>query len=308
MEQIKSFEEFYRIRLKPYLEDLQKQHKKADHWGIAMLLAALLLVPGLVLGTTLLGGWTIASVIILLLVCVYNYTRVNDAYEENFKEHVIRQIVEFINPALVYKPDAHIHSSYYRSSSLYRKNYEYFEGDGLIEGTYRNVPFRCSELDVSNSGGGPAYRHVFRGLFFAASINSSFSGGTYIWTKGGEQLPVSIADERYRLMPMPNTVKVNFQDGVFEKYYSVFTTDVRQASSIITAEMMQCIIDFKNQVGKDLVLSFVSGMCYVAIPFTEVLLEPQDGNPDNKEEIKKYFFTVLLILSIINKLQLNRLQ
>ncbi len=308
MESISSFDEFYEIRLKPYLSGLQKQNKKADHWGIAMIGAALLLVPALVLGTTILGGWTIASAVILVVVCVYNYTKVNDAYEDDFKELVIRQIIDFINPGMQYKPDAHVHSSYYKQSSLFRKNYEYFDGDDLIEGEYKNVSFRCSELDVSNSGGAADYRHVFSGLFFAGSINRSFSGGTYIWTKGNEQLAASIADERYRLMPMPNAVKVDFKNGVFERHYSVYSTDVYEASSLITSEMMQQIVDFKQQIGRELVVSFVAGMCYVAIPFTEGLLEPQSGNPDDKEAIKKYFFTILLILSIINKLQLNRLQ
>jgi hypothetical protein len=308
MEQIKSFDEFYEVKLKPYLTDLQRQNKSAGYWGIAMFISVLLLVPGLVLGTTILGGWTITSALLLVVACVYNYTKINDAYENNFKKQVISQIIDFINPALLYKPNEHIHSSLYKHSSLFRKNYEYYEGDGLIEGSYKNVAFKCSELDVSNSGGGPDHRFIFKGLFFAAPINRKFNGGTYIWSRGVEQLPVSIADERYRLMPMPHIVKINFTNGIFEKHYSVFGTDVYEASEILTEEMMACIMDFKAQTGRNFVLSFVSGMCYVAIPFDESLLEPRSKKPGDKEGIKKYFFTILLILSIINKLQLNKLQ
>ena len=71
---------------------------------------------------------------------------------------------------------------------------------------------------------------------------------------------------------------------------------------------MQCIIDFKRQINRDLVLSLVVVVCYIAIPFGGTLLEPQQNNPGDKDAIKKYFFTVLLILSIVNKLQLGRLQ
>lgn len=304
MEQITSFDAFYDIKLKPYMGDLQKQSREAKQWGIASIIAGILLVPGLVLGTTILGGWTIASVIILVLVCVYNYTRVNDRYEDGFKQHVIRQIIEFINPNLQYKPDAHIHSSHYRNSCLCRKNYEYYNGDDLVEGQFKNVAFKCSELDVTNSRGGA----IFRGLFFTANINQAFTGGTYVWSRGNEQLPVTMADEHYRMMPMPKTTKVNLGNGYFENHYSVYTTDVDEACTIVDEQMMQCITDLKNQTGRQLALSFVAGMCYVAIPFNEELLESESGNPANKEEIKKYFFTILMILSIINKLQLARLQ
>jgi len=305
MEQIKSFEEFYEIKLKPYLLDLQIQNRQAGHWGIALVVSFLLLIPGIILGTTILGGWTIATVIILLIVCVYNYTKVNDRYEDNFKEQVIHQIIDFIKPGLVYKPGKCIHSTYYKNSSLLRSYYTNYDGNDLLEGSYKDVDFQCSELMVS---GNARNSNIFKGLFFAATVNSGITGGTYIWAKGAEQLPASIADERYRLMPMPDIIEVDFRNDGFENHYSVYSTDLYEASAIVTAEMMQCIMDLKRQVGRSLVLSFVAGMCYVAIPFNGGLLEPNSGNPDNKEAIKQYFFTVLLILSIINKLQLKRLQ
>jgi hypothetical protein len=71
--------------------------------------------------------------------------------------------------------------------------------------------------------------------------------------------------------------------------------------------MMERMIKFKQQIKRDIRLSIVAGICYISISINEELLEPSISNPDNKEKIKEYFFSVLLIFSIINQLNLSRL-
>jgi hypothetical protein len=312
MDQIKSFDEFYDIKLKAYLEELQAQNKKAEWWGIGMVAAALLIIPALVFGLSDISGssgkWIIIWAIATLVLCVYNYTKTNDNYESNFKELIVKQVIDFIHPGLIYKPDICISSVNYKQSGLFRSYYDDYDGDDLVEGTYKNVSFKCSELNVRKMIS-RYYETVFKGLFFEAPLTGGkFSSGTYVWLRNNKQLPASIADERYRLMPMPDVVSVNCSNGDFEKYYAVYSTDADEASAIIDAQMMQCIMDFKRQINRDIVLSFVAGICYVAIPFNENLLEPQSDDPADKEAIQQCFFTILLMLSIINKLQLNRFQ
>ena len=71
--------------------------------------------------------------------------------------------------------------------------------------------------------------------------------------------------------------------------------------------MMECLIQFKKQLKRNIGVSIVAGKCYVAIPINEDLLEPSGFGTDDREEIKEYFFTILLMLSIINQLQLYKL-
>ncbi len=305
MEQIKNFDDFYDIKLKAYLQQLKQQDGMAGRWGTIVVIAALFLVPALVFGLSSgsgsLGGWIVVWAIVTIFVSIYNYTKVNDSYQQNFKEQVVRQVIEFIHPGLVYKPDVCISSVNFKHSSLFRKYYDDYNGDDLVEGTYNDVFFKCSELVVSKRSS----HLIFKGLFFEAPLNNC-SGGTYVWLKNDLQLPASIADERYRLMPMPDVVKADCRNGDFEKYYAVYTTNVAEAMSLIDHDMMERIMDFRRQVNRDIVLSFVAGMCYVAISIEENLLEPESGDPGDKATIKTYFFTILLMLSIINKLNLRR--
>jgi hypothetical protein len=312
MEHITSFDDFYEQKLSPFLKALEKQGSASYWWQVLCMVCTLGIIPVLAWGlrneSGILGGFLVLITIIVGIVSLHQYTKIKDSYESNYKEKVIQQIIEFIHPGLQYKPDISINHKDYINSSLCRNWYDDYDGADWIGGNYKGVNFKCSELYVTRrTGAKSSGSTVYKGLFFAAPLNISFSGGTYIWIKNEEQLPASIADERYRLLPMPEVVRVDCRDGEFEKQYRVYTTDVYEALSIVDGEMMQCISRFRKQINRDISLSFVAGICYVAIPFTEDLFEPKSKNPGDKDEIKKCFLSVLLMLDIINQLKLDKL-
>jgi multisubunit Na+/H+ antiporter MnhG subunit len=304
----KSFSSFYETTVRPSFEELLRQNKKADGWGIVMMVAALLIIPVLILGVSSSGASGVALIIIMVVLVVSSvqqYTKANDAYQSNFKEQVVEQVIKFIDPGFVYRPDVFINSYYYRSSSLYRAIYDDYDGDDLIEGKHSGVPFKCSELVVTR---GSSFT-IFRGLFFAATVNPRFNSGTYIWFSGYEQLPASLADERYRLLPLTEVVKVDFANGDFENNYSVYTTNVQQASEIISNDMMQRLVSLMKRLNRAVTVSVVAGMCYVAVPFELKLLEPPNGRAEiDEEKMREYYNTIMLIPEIIDELDLKRLQ
>jgi hypothetical protein len=63
----------------------------------------------------------------------------------------------------------------------------------------------------------------------------------------------------------------------------------------------------REKLDREIVFSFVKGKCYIAVPFDENLLEPSNKGARDKQEIKNYFYTILLVFNIIRKLELNRL-
>jgi len=303
MERAKDFDSFYEAQLKPDIEALQQQNKKADRWGIAIMLAAFALIPVLIYGLRDASGNAgkamVALMVALLAISAHNYARVSGSFETKFKEQIIAKIIHFIDPALVYKPDIFMSSAYFQYSGLFGGNYNIYDGNDLIEGTYKNVFFKCSEMDVAERRNRGRLVSVFKGLFFAAPVNKRYSAGTYVYRKQEEEnLPAYYMD---------SIVKLDCSNGNFENYYSVFTTDATEASGIVDGEMMQRILSFTAQIKRNIRFSVVAGMCYVAIPFSQELLEPPGPYDDEKEEVKEYFFTVLLVLSIINQLKIEKL-
>ena len=82
---------------------------------------------------------------------------------------------------------------------------------------------------------------------------------------------------------------------------------MEEASLILSYHMMDHILLIREKLDREMVLSFVNGKCYIAVPFEENLLEPPRKGLRDKEEIKDYFLTILQVFNIINRLELNRL-
>lgn len=147
---------------------------------------------------------------------------------------------------------------------------------------------------------------IFKGLFFVADLNVNLWGNTYIWNRGEEQTGNSIAEKHYRYMPLPQVYKVKSDNSSFDKIFSIYSTNPNEAKAILNMDMTNRMVKFKTQINRDIVFSIVGGKFYTAVSFDEDLLEPSVTKADNKEQIKQFFFTILLILSIINQLRLDK--
>lgn len=315
MEDKKDFESFYTERLGPLINNLKAEAGAAGNWGI--IAPATTFIAVVTFAVYQLGyveqysGFALFFFIIALPVSIYYYTNRKEKYTQHFKETIIKEIINYLHPGIIYKPDELITKKEYKWSGLFRSNFDHYDGDDLMEGVYKNVFFRCSELCTTNKGiGRGSTQTIFKGLFFVANINKIFTAGTYIWPAGKQPTGGSIADERYRLMHLPNLckIKMEYASTAFQNNFSVYSTNPSEAGAILTTAMLTSLVNFKQQIERDIAVSFVAGRCYVAISIKEDLLEPSGFDTDDREEVKKYFFTILLVLSIINQLQLNRLQ
>ena len=62
---------------------------------------------------------------------------------------------------------------------------------------------------------------------------------------------------------------------IFDKHYSVYTTDVQEASLILSYHMLDHIVVIGKKLDREIVFSFVAGKCYIAVPFEENLEPPK---------------------------------
>jgi len=306
MDKAKDFEDFYTNRLQPFISELKLKSDEAAKWRMAAIAFTILAIFCFILQQSSLAVFFI----ILIIISIYYYFKKNEAFIDNYKATIINEIINFINPGLVYKPNNYISSKEYKASGHYRYIYGIYDGDDYIEGSYKNIKFHSSEIETLFERRNVPMQYekgrtIFKGLFFVATINK-FQGGTYIWTKGEEQLPTSIMDEHYRFFQLPRIYKIQVADAEFSKYFSVYSTYPTEAEILLDQEMIQRMVSFKKQIGKEVRYSVVAGKFYVSIPIEEELLEPAINTLDDREKIKKYFYTVLLMLSIINQLRLNK--
>ena len=306
MEPADNFESFYSDKLLPHLEQLESKGNNTLHWGSAIIFSILICVVCFGMGAMKAGIFFI----ILTIISAIFYLKKKNEFVYDYKESIINQIIRFLNPGASYKPKEMIDSTEYEKSGLFPNMYNSYWGEDLVEGVYKDVKYYCSELDIAKKSDGPRpySERIFRGLFFAAEIKNIYSS-IYVWPANDVQLPVSIADYHFeRFLPLPDIDPVEMNNADFENQFTVYSNNSGVARSIITDTMMKRMVLFKNQIEREVRFSFVDGICYVAIAIKDNLLEPSLQDPKSKEKIKEYFFSMLLILSIINQLDLRSLK
>ena len=312
MERASDFDTFYQ-QLKPFLRSLdaplklQRRHLRATYYcfiaGIIFLLCSWLQVLGW-------SGW-LCSALFGILTMLHGslwWTHQRN-FSRNYKSGIMKAILEFMDADLEYDEISLIVARDYQWSSLFRRRYDYFETRDAIRGNYKGVHFEACQLTTTGlSQGGGKHEIHFSGLFLKAAIHPNYQAGTYCWKTGQEQLAATVAEEIDRLYPMPDVHAFTLNDPHFHQYYSVYSTFSAEAAALLHHERRQHLLQFIRQTGNLPRFSFVAGTCYAAIPLEEDLLllpEKDAGNPD---PIRHSFYSVLLILSLLNALQLRDLQ
>jgi hypothetical protein len=83
-------------------------------------------------------------VMVPAIVSLIKYTQKNDVFKRDFKEFIIKEIINNISPGIIYKPDESITEREYKASSLFRRYFDYFDGSDYMEGMINNVSPHCS--------------------------------------------------------------------------------------------------------------------------------------------------------------------
>lgn len=309
MERMENFDGFYSKHIQPYVEKISRNETAYNNWqrftiamGIGCFASFFLNYLGYFPSGNIIAG----TMLLLLIVGIIYCARYSDRYIDDFKEKIIGQIITCIQPGSVYKPMGFISKKEYIASGLFRQKFTHFDGDDFWQSEYNGLPFHCSEINAWSqflSG----RDHIFKGLFFTVKLSRSITGGTYIWSRQNVQLPASVADEAYRMFHLPQVHAVKISNTDFNKQYRIYATNTHEALSIVDTAMMDHMLQIKERLKKEIVYSFVAGNCYIAVPFEENLLEPSGKGVKDKAAIRNYFYTILLVFSIIKKLELNSL-
>ena len=233
---------------------------------------------------------------------MYFYSKRHDTFNDDYKELIVKKIIDHVLPGTSYKPDFCVSQKEYKVSGLFRTWYDDYFGDDFMEGIYKNIPFRCSGLETKYENNVT----IFKGFFLNIRLSNLFAGGTYIWDRDFEQLPASMMDD-YRMMPLPHVVRIPITGNNFNQYFSVCSTTPYEAVSLLSAERIRQIFELRQKLNTAMAISFVAGHCYVGIGTADDLLDSGAYKPDDKEQVMKSYVTISLIPEIINGLSLTEL-
>ena len=188
-------------------------------------------------------------VVIGPLFMIFNYMD----YKKIYKEKVIKTFVKAYSDSLNYFPQSGILQSVYNRAK-FDGRYDRYRSEDLIEGNiFDKYKLSMSEVhtqrkeETTDSDGHThtSYTTIFHGIF--ASIELDALTGVEFMIKKNKFLSDKFGGKN----------KLNMDSGEFEKIFDVTTLDKISTLRILTADVMQMLIDFKqkNKVAPEIVLN-----------------------------------------------------
>lgn len=269
---------------------------------VASLLSAILIESLMIAGSII----TIASIALWVIL----HGRAVKDYTSNFKDKIIKKLVEFADESLKYNPQGRVSLDEYYQSEIFKNHVDRCNGDDLVYGTMDKTDIRFSELHTeyrsTDSKGKSQYHTIFRGLFFIGDFNKHFNGKTFVLPDFAEKTFGKFFGNFFQSMNKGRGELIKLEDPEFEKQFVVYGDDQVEARYILSTSLMRRILDYKNKHDKNIFISFSGSKIYVAISYAKALFEPKihttllDFNL-----IKSYFDDLNLALGLVEDLNLN---
>jgi Protein of unknown function (DUF3137) len=140
---------------------------------------------------------------------------------------------------------------------------------------------------------------IFKGLFFRAEFNKKFRGKTTI-------LPNNLSSKIQPFHRSRGQI-ARLEDPEFSKYFTVYSNNQVEARYVLSTSLMERLVRFRKKANRQVYISFVESMIYIAIPYQEDLFEPKlFSTMLNFNPIRDYFENLQLMIGIVEDLNLNR--
>ncbi|MGD1875523.1 MAG: DUF3137 domain-containing protein [Mastigocoleus sp.] len=134
---------------------------------------------------------------------------------------------------------------------------------------------------------------IFQGIFLSAYFPKIITGNTIIASKS---VPLDI-----------NIINIIPPENIdFNKYFIVYSDNQVEAKYILSINIMKKLVNFVKTTRKDIYISFIDNIMYIAIEHPQDLLEPLlFQNMLSFAPLRTYFIMIQLILIIVKDLNLN---
>ncbi|GAB1544745.1 hypothetical protein NUACC21_74210 [Scytonema sp. NUACC21] len=140
---------------------------------------------------------------------------------------------------------------------------------------------------------------VFKGLFFRARFNKTLKGKTVV-------LP-QLYNSNINSLNLRKGQLVKLEDPEFSQLFTAYGDDQVEARYILSTNLMSKLVKFRKKARRNIYVSFVENMIYIAIEYPEDIFEPKLFHTMlSFAPMGEYFESIQLMLGIVEDLNLNR--
>lgn len=243
---------------------------------------------------------------IIIISFIYYYFKKN--YSSTYKDLIIEKIIKFLDSNLIYEKTNFIKQEDFSKSELFSNDFTSYKGDDYVHGSINQTKIEFSELaveKVTGSGKNRRRETIFKGLYLIADFPKTFAKKTFVLPDTAEKL-FGLLGSFLQKHNLTRPALVKLENPFFEKEFVVYSEDQVEARYILSTNLMERILQFKNKCQRNIYLSFIDNKIYLAIKYSKNLFEPNifktlyDFKP-----IQEYYEDLSLMIGIVEDLNLG---
>ena len=207
-------------------------------------------------------------------------------YKSKYKAIVIPTFLKQFDEKINYLPTQSINKQTYDEAEF--EKYDTYYADDFMEVTLKNnYTIKTSDISTQyitkNDDGKDVYHNLFNGIFVVLETPKAFNDSLYLKK-----------DKKYRYRSIePYAEKVQLDSSEFEKYFDVYSTNNILAMQLLTADIMEFLIDFQKNTGISFELTIKNNKVYIRFYSGNIFVVPDLAESYlDKEKLSKYYYII----------------
>lgn len=142
---------------------------------------------------------------------------------------------------------------------------------------------------------------TFRGMYSWTSFNKPLNGTTVV-------VPNTFATktDRFASFKFKDEEKILLEDVRFTEHFLTYGSDQVEARYVLSAIMMEKIVELRDRFGRDIMLSFKNNQLFVAVENPNGLFSFPAGKLDSIKILEEIVNDIGAVESIVEEFELNR--
>ena len=292
----RTFEQFYKERIQPVLNDLDTKRKKLRLRAVRTASIVFAVVTGIGTAVSLLFGvlgFIQSAIIGVLAGCAVaiGVAHSDAQFLRTYKKKVVAPVFEFVGDDLRYTIEDAVSENDVMASGLFEEPKSFRSEDKVI-GTFENASITICDVVMEWEDG--KHDDKVRGIYCTADMYRTASQPVRIQPTDGSAVHTALEGD-----------EVDLESVDFERQFDV-RGDQLVARQILTPRVMQQLMHLRKEFETTPFLAYDGARVSLFIPTGKDLFEPHIFAGFKKKHVKQYVEDVRAFLTIIHTLNLDQ--
>lgn len=306
------FEQIYSKIVENNLEDLESSRYGAKNEIVRnIIILTIVIIIGFVLYSflceTFYPNEEIANLIIfiyeVIAFIIYIKTKPPKSriaqYKDDFKTRVVKALLDSFEENISYFPYQGISSSSYIDAEF--EKYDTYKSEDLMQGVLKNnCNFSMSEILTEYKDQDKKLHTLFCGIMSKVETPKPFNACLYLRKDIKDK---NILERAFRIKLPFDKLRVELDSQEFENMFDVYCSDKIIAMQLLTADIMQLLIEFQEEMNMEYELTIKNNLIYIRFMSGEMFETANVMKFSlDKSTLYKYYKMLNFIFTLTDKL------